>query len=106
MAVFDHSARQQFGFVSALATRAVRFGKAAIRAWNNRRQFRRLHDMSDWELADIGLSRDDLRDAWKRRVDTPAIYLSVESMPRPEVRGISLVNNFCRRGSIEYPRCG
>ncbi len=86
MAVFDHSARQQFGFVSALATRAVRFGKAAIRAWNNRRQFRRLHDMSDWELADIGLSRDDLRDAWKRRVDTdPLRYLSALARSRDSI---------------------
>ena len=86
MAVFDHSARQQSGFVSALATRAVRVGAAVLRAWNNHRQFRRLRDMSDWELADIGLSRDDIRDAWKARIDTdPLRYLSAVArslMPR------------------------
>lgn len=83
MAVFDHSARQHAGFVTVLATRAVRAAKVALRAWNNRRQFRRLRDMSDWELADIGLSRDDLRDAWSRRIDTdPLRYLSALARSR------------------------
>jgi uncharacterized protein YjiS (DUF1127 family) len=70
MAVFDHSARQHAGFVTVLATRVVRAATSVLRAWNNRKQFRRLRDMSDWELADIGLRRDDLHDAWKRRIDT------------------------------------
>jgi uncharacterized protein YjiS (DUF1127 family) len=86
MAVFDHSARQHAGFVTALATRAVRVGTSVLRAWNNRKQFRRLRDMSDWELADIGLSRDDLRDAWKRRIDTdPLRYLSAVARSRDTI---------------------
>jgi uncharacterized protein YjiS (DUF1127 family) len=86
MAVFDHSARQHAGFVTALVTRAVRVGTSVLRAWNNRKQFRRLRDMSDWELADIGLSRDDLRDAWKRRIDTdPLRYLSAVARSRDTI---------------------
>lgn len=86
MAIYDHSASRQSGFVSVLAIRVVRVGKAALRAWNNRRQFRRLRDMSDWELADIGLQRDDLRDAWKRRIDTdPLRYLGALARSRGTV---------------------
>ncbi len=83
MAVFDHSASRQSGFVSVLAIRVVQVGKAALRAWNNRRQFRRLRDMSDWELADIGLEREDLDSAWKRRIDTdPLRYLATVARSR------------------------
>jgi len=86
MAVFDHSASQQSGFVSVLANRVVRAGASLLRAWNHRRQFRHLREMSDWELADIGLQRDDLRDAWKSRVDTdPLRYLSAVARTRGTV---------------------
>lgn len=86
MAVYDHSARQQSGFVAVLATRAVRVGASLLRAWNNRKQFRRLREMSDWELSDIGLQRDDLHDAWKRRVDAdPLRYLSAVARSRGTV---------------------
>ena len=86
MAVFDHSARKHAGFFTVLATRAARIGGNLLSAWNNRKQFRRLRDMSDWELADIGLSRDDLHDAWKRRIDTdPLRYLSAVARSRGSI---------------------
>lgn len=86
MAIYDHSASRQSGFVSVLAIRAVRVGKAVLRAWNNRQQFRRLRDMSDWELADVGLQRDDLHAAWKRRIDTdPLRYLGAVARSRSTV---------------------
>lgn len=31
-----------------------------LRIWRNRSAMRRLTELSDWELADIGLERDDL----------------------------------------------
>ncbi|MBO6718170.1 MAG: DUF1127 domain-containing protein [Rhizobiaceae bacterium] len=78
MAVFE--AREPLGFGASWIAAARRVsGIAAVlyRDWNNRRQFRRLQDMSDWELADIGLTRDDLRAAWNRRPDTdPTAHLA------------------------------
>lgn len=43
--------------VVARATNAV---AAILRAWKNRREVYRLGEMTDWELADIGLTRADL----------------------------------------------
>ena len=61
----------------AAAKRVSGMATAFYRDWNNRRQFRRLKDMSDWELADIGLTRDDVRQSWRHRVDIePTAYLS------------------------------
>ncbi len=60
----------------ALFSRAVNAVAATLRSLANLREFRRLHEMSDHELADIGLERRDLIDAWDRRVDTdPTRYL-------------------------------
>lgn len=76
MAVLDQSAVSGAGFVAVAVTRIARMTGAVLRYWNNRRQFRRLGEMSDWELADIGLEREDLNEAWKRRIDTdPLRYL-------------------------------
>lgn len=47
----------------ALGLRVRRVGNALYRiwkAWRNRREFYRLGEMSDAELADIGLTRSDL----------------------------------------------
>mgnify|MGYP001415180339 CR=1 FL=1 len=83
MAVLEHSARPQAGFFAVLVTRAVRLGASVFRASKNRQQFRRLREMSDWELADIGLCRDDLHNAWKRRVETdPMHYLNAVARSR------------------------
>lgn len=40
--------------------RAMRAVAQAWKAWRNRREFYRLGEMSDTELADIGLTRTDL----------------------------------------------
>ncbi|MDG4882565.1 DUF1127 domain-containing protein [Mesorhizobium sp. WSM4884] len=44
----------------AVATRVLNAVVDACRAWKNRRAFYRLGEMSDAELADIGLTRADL----------------------------------------------
>ncbi|RUW71635.1 MULTISPECIES: DUF1127 domain-containing protein [unclassified Mesorhizobium] len=44
----------------AVATRVLNAVADAYRAWKNRREFYRLGEMSDAELADIGLTRADL----------------------------------------------
>ncbi len=44
----------------AVATRMVNALLNVFQAWKNRRAFYRLGDMSDAELADIGLTRADL----------------------------------------------
>ncbi|HEY4193254.1 MAG TPA: DUF1127 domain-containing protein [Mesorhizobium sp.] len=44
----------------AVAARAVNTIAAFLRAWKNRRAFYRLGEMSNAELADIGLTRADL----------------------------------------------
>lgn len=63
-------------FPVALFARAVNAVAATFRALGNLKEFRRLHEMSDHELSDIGLERSDLFDAWDRRVDTdPTRYL-------------------------------
>lgn len=51
----------------AIATRAVIAVANFYRAWKNRRAFYRLGEMSDAELADIGLTRSDLHVA----IDVP-----------------------------------
>ena len=44
----------------AIAARFVNAVSDLIRAWKNRRAFYQLGEMSDSELADIGLTRSDL----------------------------------------------
>lgn len=63
-------------FPVALFARAASTVAGTFRSFGNWRQFRRLHDMSDHELADIGLERSDLFDAWDRRSHAdPTRYL-------------------------------
>jgi uncharacterized protein YjiS (DUF1127 family) len=45
---------------SALPARLVNTVAALYRAWKNRREVYRLGELSDFELADIGLTRSDL----------------------------------------------
>ena len=78
MAITHHGSPSAEAFSVALFARAVNVVAETIRSWRNRKQFRRLSDMSDWELADVGLDRADLRDAWERRVETdPTVYLNL-----------------------------
>lgn len=49
----------------ALAVRAAQNLVKAFRAWKNRRAIYHLGMMSEWELADIGLTRADLHVAWR-----------------------------------------
>ncbi len=78
MAITHHGSPAAETLRVALFARAVTAVAMAMRGLTNRKQFRRLHDMSDWELADIGLERSDLHDAWERRVDMePTGYLDV-----------------------------
>jgi uncharacterized protein YjiS (DUF1127 family) len=51
----------------AVATRVANAIASVYRAWKNRRAFYRLGEMSDAELADIGLTRADLHVA----IDVP-----------------------------------
>jgi len=76
VAIMDHSTARSVGIVASLLARLVRGAEAILRYWRNRRQFGRLAELSDRELADIGLERDDLHYAWKQRADTdPLRYL-------------------------------
>ena len=54
------------GLLAALAHQAL----AALRAWNNRRHLSRLSDLDDHLLADLGISREDVR--WA--LDLPFSY--------------------------------
>ncbi|WP_309083365.1 DUF1127 domain-containing protein [Chelativorans sp.] len=40
--------------------RLVRTASQIWRLWSNRRALRRLNDLTDWELVDIGLTREDI----------------------------------------------
>jgi len=51
-----HAARP----AASYALRIVNAVSNFLRAWKNRREFYRLGEMSDTELADIGLTRTDL----------------------------------------------
>ncbi|WP_163273115.1 DUF1127 domain-containing protein [Chelativorans alearense] len=47
------------------AARLVRAATEAWRLWNNRRAMSQLNELSDWELQDIGLSREDIMRAYE-----------------------------------------
>lgn len=73
---------------SAIATRVIHVVADFYRAWKNRRAFYRLGEMSDAELADIGLTRSDLHVA----IDVP-----FGSDPTMRLRSITSA----RTGTIE-----
>ncbi|AZO64441.1 MULTISPECIES: DUF1127 domain-containing protein [unclassified Mesorhizobium] len=61
MATFDFATEtSRITSRPAIATRAANAISNVYRAWKNRRAFYRLGEMSDSELADIGLTRADL----------------------------------------------
>ena len=61
MTALDHATQTMHAATRPAAlTRAANAVSAFFRAWKNRREFYRLGDMSDAELADIGLTRADL----------------------------------------------
>lgn len=65
----------------ALASRVVITVANFIRAWKNRRAFYRLGEMSDTQLADIGLSRTDLKVAIQLGTD-PTTHLGAMARAR------------------------
>lgn len=68
MATLDHCAETTHSAARPVnAMRLVTFLANFIQAWKNRRAFYRLGEMTDTELADIGLTRADLHVA----VDLP-----------------------------------
>lgn len=61
MATFDHATEtMQVASRPVFAARVVNSIANFFRAWKNRRAFYHLGEMSDAELADIGLTRSDL----------------------------------------------
>jgi uncharacterized protein YjiS (DUF1127 family) len=61
MTALDHATQTMHAATRpAAVTRVVNAVSAFFRTWKNRREFYRLGDMSDAELADIGLTRADL----------------------------------------------
>ena len=69
----------------AFAARASEIVARLWRAFRNRRAFQRLGEMSDAELADIGLTRADLRIASDPRIgQDPTARLGAVAMERIE----------------------
>jgi uncharacterized protein YjiS (DUF1127 family) len=61
MTALDHATQTMHAATRpAAVTRVANAVSTFFRAWRNRREFYRLGDMSDAELADIGLTRADL----------------------------------------------
>lgn len=63
MTTLDHSTSLHAVPRHAWAARAINAVSGCYRSWKNRREFMRLGEMSDAELADIGLRRSDLHAA-------------------------------------------
>jgi len=63
MTTLEHSTSLHAATRHAWAVRAVNVVSSFYRSWKNRREFMRLGEMSDTELADIGLRRTDLHAA-------------------------------------------
>ncbi len=65
MSALDHSTIEMSAHVRpTLAIRVINRVAAFVRAWKNRRAFYQLGEMTDVQLADIGLTRADLHVAW------------------------------------------
>jgi len=60
MSTFDHTETFAAATRQAVVARAVNLVSGIYRSWKNRRDFERLGQLSDTELADIGLRRVDL----------------------------------------------
>lgn len=61
MTAIDYSRNDPFAFTHpSVARRVANWASTAFRAWQNRRAFYRLGELTDVELHDIGLTRGDL----------------------------------------------
>ena len=60
MTTLDHTSPTAAAPRQAVVARAVNLVSSLLRSWKNRRDFERLGQFSDSELADIGLRRVDL----------------------------------------------
>ena len=61
MTTLDHSTETTHSATQPVnAMRIVNYTADLFRAWKNRRAFYRLGELSDTELADVGLTRSDL----------------------------------------------
>jgi uncharacterized protein YjiS (DUF1127 family) len=60
MSTFDHTETFAAAPRQAVVARAANLLSGIYRSWKNRRDFERLGQLSDTELADIGLRRIDL----------------------------------------------
>ena len=78
MAVIDHTTRPvTAAFPALLVARVIGTANVLRRALANRRMFHHMKEMTDRELADVGLMRGDLHEAWRRRAEVdPSLNLS------------------------------
>jgi uncharacterized protein YjiS (DUF1127 family) len=93
MSAYDFAASSGKVARQAAPKRVIRVAADLYRAWQNRRAFYRLGELSDLELADIGLTRSDLHVA----VDAP-----FGSDPTVRLRSITedrfdMIENLARR---------
>jgi uncharacterized protein YjiS (DUF1127 family) len=86
MTAFDHtSGSSRFATRPNTVVRLVQVASNLFKAFKNRREFYRLGEMSDAELADIGLTRADLHVAYGHPLGTdPTATLSVIVQRRAE----------------------
>lgn len=65
--------------VARVRTSAVRF----VRTWLNRSAINRLQDLDDYQLLDIGLRREDIRDALASTyLADPGLHLTIAARER------------------------
>lgn len=69
-------------FARPLGRRLGAFAFSFFRVRKNRRAMRHLNRLSDWQLADIGLSRTDLDDAWDCAAITGDPTLRLDELTR------------------------
>ncbi|WP_237152297.1 DUF1127 domain-containing protein [Oryzibacter oryziterrae] len=90
----------------ASAAMAVRnFVRLSGRAWtivSNRLVAKQLHDFTDYELADIGLTRNDLRDAFSAPL---SVDVSRQLAHTAAARSLDIARNYALgiRGDIAAP---
>lgn len=86
MTAFDHtSGSSRFATRPNTVARLVQVAFDLFKAFKNRREFYRLGELSDAELADIGLTRADLHVAYGRPLGTdPTSALNVIVQRRAE----------------------
>lgn len=67
MTTLDHGrlSTAQGAFAARITAAVVNAVSTWLRAMRNRRAVYRLGELSDWELADIGLTRADLNVVWR-----------------------------------------